>query len=351
MNIGQLVLRTLVCLWICGTTVPVSAQIVEAVGNRALGMGGAFVAVASDSSATWWNPAGLAAGPFLDLSLAVASTEVSKGLPAWRHRAAWFALSLPPAGFSYYRLRITDIQPSSPISKRGAGREDRSGEVPVRSLSASQIGVTLVQTLIPGIHAGTTLKYLRGTLRRGLDDGLQPATAIARGEALEGGNAYGAFDLDIGLLAVGGPLRLGLLVRNLRQPQFEPDSGDPRTRADDQSAERVLRFPRQIRIGTAFDAEEVGGVPLTVAVDVDVRRYATTAGDRRLVAFGAERWFLARRFGVRAGGRINTVGAQERSLTAGVSVAVRPGLYVDGHGVLGGSADEQGWGVAARVSF
>ena len=46
-----------------------SAQIVESVGNRALGMGGAFVAVASDSSATWWNPAGLATGPFSDVSI------------------------------------------------------------------------------------------------------------------------------------------------------------------------------------------------------------------------------------------------------------------------------------------
>ena len=37
--------------------VPASAQIVESVGHRALGMGGAFVAVADDSTATWWNPA------------------------------------------------------------------------------------------------------------------------------------------------------------------------------------------------------------------------------------------------------------------------------------------------------
>jgi len=45
-----------------------SAQIVESVGNRALGMGGAFVAVANDSTATWWNPAGLATGPYADLA-------------------------------------------------------------------------------------------------------------------------------------------------------------------------------------------------------------------------------------------------------------------------------------------
>ena len=36
------------------------------VGARARGMGGAFVAVADDASATWWNPAGLPATLIFD---------------------------------------------------------------------------------------------------------------------------------------------------------------------------------------------------------------------------------------------------------------------------------------------
>ena len=32
-----------------------------------LGMGGAFVAVADDGSAIYWNPAGLATGPYFEL--------------------------------------------------------------------------------------------------------------------------------------------------------------------------------------------------------------------------------------------------------------------------------------------
>jgi hypothetical protein len=70
-----------------------------------------------------------------------------------------------------------------------------------------------------------------------------------------------------------------------------------------------------------------------------------------VVAFGAEDWFLRRRVGVRIGGRFNTVGAQERAATAGVSYAVRSGLFVEGHIVRAGSTDERGWGVGARVSF
>src|SRR6185503_6043469 len=51
------------------------AQAIETVGERAMGMGGAFVAMADDSSATWWNPGGLAAGPFVDIAAGWSRTE------------------------------------------------------------------------------------------------------------------------------------------------------------------------------------------------------------------------------------------------------------------------------------
>jgi len=51
---------------------------------RLAALGGAFVAVANDSSATWWNPAALAAGPFLDLAIATSGTDSSSLAPASR---------------------------------------------------------------------------------------------------------------------------------------------------------------------------------------------------------------------------------------------------------------------------
>jgi hypothetical protein len=69
------------------------------------------------------------------------------------------------------------------------------------------------------------------------------------------------------------------------------------------------------------------------------------------VALGIERWLAGQRVGVRGGARFNTVGGKERAATAGISVAVRSGLFLDGHVVRGGSEDDRGWGVAARVSF
>lgn len=328
------------------TAVPARAQIIEAAGSRALGMGGAFVAVASDSTATWWNPAGLAAGPYVDLSWGRGRVETTERLPVSREKTSWFALATPPVGLSYYRFRITDIQPFDPTGQAEAGREERRAGVPVRSLSASQLGVTLVRTLMPGVHAGTTLKYVRGIIRGGREDSLaRPSDLLAGGEALDGGQAESRFDVDLGVLGIAGPVRLGAVVRNAREPEF----GEAGVMSDASAA--PMRLPRQIRVGAAFDAEAGLGVPLTVAFDADVRAYATASGPRRMVAFGAEHWFLAKRVGVRAGGRVNTRGASARSATAGVTLTVRAGAYLEGHAVRGGSADEQGWGLGARVSF
>ena len=111
-------------------------------------MGGAFVAVANDSSATWWNPAGLARWPFVDVAIGRAVTERNQQLPARRDRVSWIAVGTPPFGFSYYRLRITEIRRGRPYSSGRGDREDGQGGVPVRSLAVSQFGVTVVQTLL-----------------------------------------------------------------------------------------------------------------------------------------------------------------------------------------------------------
>lgn len=317
-----------------GWTPNASAQVIESVGTRAMGMGGAFVAVANDSTASWWNPAAQAAGPFFDLSLDTAVTE-RRSTPGDRHRPTWFTLATPPFGFSYYHFRITNIAVPSPTGAALLSREGLEAPASLQSLTVSQFGATLVQSVAPGVHVGTTLKYLRGTLRQGIGSGTSPDDLLDQGAALGGGQSQGRFDLDIGAIAVAGPLRVGATARNLTEPEF--------------GGARLLR--RQYRLGLAYDAEPAFDVPLMIALDADLRSYETGTGDRRVVAIGAERWFAGQRVGVRAGLRFNTVGAKERAVTAGASYAVRSGLFVEGDLVGGGADDERGWGIGARVSF
>ena len=314
-----------------------SAQVIESAGSRAPGMAGAFVAVATDSSATWWNPAGLAAGPFLDLAGYWNGLQAGGDrAPAWRSHLSAFSFATPPAGVSYYRFRLTGIRPITTTATGQGDRQDTGTGVAIRSVPASQLGVTLAHSLISGIHIGTTLKYVRGTVMAAAGDG--PADALLDvGDDLEGADTKGTFDLDIGVLAVSGPWRAGAVVRNVREAGF--------------GGALSVNLPRQIRVGGAFDGEAARTIPLTVAVDADVQRYDAPGGERRVIAVGGEHWLAHARFGVRGGVRFNTVGAEERAVTGGGSVAVRSGLYVDGHAVYGGAADERGWGIAARVSF
>jgi hypothetical protein len=303
-------------------------------------MGGAFVAVANDSSATWWNPAGLADGPFVDIALARAVTDSSRQSPARRDRVSTFAIGTPPVGFSYYRLRLTEIDGFDPTATGAPVREDGQGGIPVRSLAASQLGITVLQTLMPGIHAGTTLKYVRGRAVSGAGDPASPIEDVfGFGDDLDGGDTDHRFDLDIGVLAVAGPVRAGLLVRNLRAPVFDQPDGTE------------IALPRQVRLGAAFDAAALDALALTVSLDADLRRYPSPTGGRRVVAIGAEQWVFRRRLALRAGSRFNTVGAQERAATVGLTVAMRSGLFLDAHLVRGGGDDDRGWGLAARVSL
>lgn len=300
-------------------------------------MGGAFVAVANDSSATWWNPAALAAGPFVDVMAGWSANDIDGTLPARRETATAVAAAIPPFGFSYYRLHITDIGQFRSIALESGGREDRRATVPEWSLSASQFGATLVHTLVSDLHVGTTLKYVRGN---GLRDDVLGSESLTAGQWLDvadgqtGSATHGAFDMDIGGLGIVGPLRIGGVVRNLLEAELGP-----------------VKLPRQSRVGVAFDAHQVSSRVLMVAVDADVQSYSTGFGDRRVVAVGGEGWVFGQRLGLRAGARFNTVGAEEKAYTAGASVGVRSGMFVDGYVVYGGAEDEGGWGIAARASF
>src|SRR5262247_2060913 len=101
------------------------AQRFDNFGIRARGMAGAFVAVADDSSATWWNPAGLASGTVLDAQYergrVTQPSEPVDTAPASRATTSGFALTFPALGISYYRLRISEIRPIVGSTGSGTG--------------------------------------------------------------------------------------------------------------------------------------------------------------------------------------------------------------------------------------
>ena len=200
---------------------PVRAQLYEDVGTRAQGMSGAFVAVADDATAVWWNPAGIATGPFFNALLEKGritqpETPVVTD-PARRVGIGGFAVALPSLGASYYRLRISELTPTHPTEPSEPGRQDDGGATQVRSRAFSQLGVTVAQTLWDHVVLGTTAKLVRaGSGSAGVDPSRD---LLDQGDDLDlSQETHG--DLDAGLMVAFPHLQAGVTVRNLTTPEF-----------------------------------------------------------------------------------------------------------------------------------
>ena len=312
----------------------VAAQPFETFGTRAAGMGGAFVAVADDASAVYWNPAGLASGSFFSLLIdrSTGTVKADNPLVGTGRSCVAIALGAPPIGLSYYRLRRTYTSAvAQPTIVPG-------GNLPihVESLVTHHAGVTVLHSLTDAIAVGATLKLVRGIAAAGVSSGLDRDDVLAGSGDEFSGRASTKFDADVGIMASLGILKAGLTVRNLAEPEFpSAQSG------------RALKADRQVRAGVSFLALQ----SWLMAIDFDLTRETDPFGDRRNIAAGLE-GRVHRRASVRGGVRVNTLDAVERlaAVTGGASLAVFGSTFVDGQ-VTAGSSSERGWGIAARVLF
>ena len=160
------VLATFGVAWLL--TAEAAAQSFPAVGTRAAGMGGAFVAVADDATAIYWNPAGLAAGSYFSLVLDDGSSKAAPDQSVLGQEGSSFLLGLamPALGLGYYRLNSTTSEPGITLVPEDASLSSRNltaaAELRLDRLVTHHGGITLVQSLWPGISVGTTLKIVRG---------------------------------------------------------------------------------------------------------------------------------------------------------------------------------------------
>jgi len=293
------------------------AQHYEDIGVRAQGMAGAFVAVADDATATWWNPAGLATGAFFSSVVEYDSLQEPRksGDPAWAwSHAGGVAVAFPALGLSYYRLDISEIRAPSSTAVGPPSRQDQGVGPGVSALEINQFGASFGQSLGDHLVIASTLKLLR-----------------ARSET------HG--DLDVGAMAVFGAARFGLAIRNLTAPEVG-------------SGAAAVVLARQARAGVSLTSASIGRTDnVTVALDADLTRTTTAVGDERHVSGGIEAWRLERRIGLRGGLSANTAGDARPVVAGGVSVALRSGMYIDGQATAGKDQARRGWGLGLRVTF
>lgn len=312
-------------------------------GTRAAGMGGAFVAVADDASAVYWNPAGLASGPVLNLLVDFGARELTPGSPAdsgafgGRDTTRLIALGLPPLGLSYYRLSSIGVVSVSPAVVGTDGRQEEGTSA--RRLTTNHFGITLLQSVGGPLAVATTLKLVRGSVVGGTVSGGTWDEVLNRGGDLEGESRTQA-DLDVGVMLNAGRVRLGLVGRNMREPNFAREGED----------DTGARLERQVRFGAAWGLRWPGITPLIASFDADVTKRPDIGGERRDVAAGVEVWGVEQRFGLRAGWRASTVGERRPVGTVGASFLVWRGAFVDAH-IARGSDEQRAWSVGGRFTY
>ena len=283
---------------------PGFGQSFELVGVRAQGMGGAYLAVADDATATWWNPAGLATGAYFS-----ALVEYDRPRTPQDASIKGLAIGFPSLGLSYYRLPINQMRVSGSTGTGAESREEQG--------DLSVYGVTVGQSLGDRLVVGSTLKVVRG------------------------GQTHG--DLDMGVMARFGAGRAGVVVKNIRKPSFDTASGP-------------LELRRQARAGAALIGTTNGLVnQMAVAIDADLTRVVTRVGEERRIAAGLDVVALGKKIGLRAGAGTNTIEERHSSFSVGGTVILVAGgylgTYIDAQ-VTGGSDEaRRGWGIGLRLTF
>src|SRR5215831_2562687 len=308
-----LIFVSLVCLL---AATPAAAQIYESVGTRAQGMAGAFVAVADDATAAWWNPAGLATGAVLNLVFETGRVteprDPTGAFPGTTTGTRGFAFALPSLGVNFYRLRISESTPVSPADTTDGTRQDGGGPTAhVRSVPVGQLGVTFGQSLGDHLVVATTLKVVRA--------GQATAVVDASGNPLDAADdldvdSHTGFDLDLGAMLSFTHLRLGISMRNTTAPSFgdEPDA---------------VSLERQSRAGVAYLSGPWGVLQsVVVDADFDLTSTSTLFGEVCHAAVGTEVNILNKRLAVRAGASRSTVGASRQAASTGFSVAIVRGV-------------------------
>ena len=269
-------------------------------GARAIAMGGAFVAEASDLSAVYWNPAGLAylRGRQLQLSNTRYLAEVDYSMAA-------FGTEVPRLGTMAVSLLLVD---SGDMAVRTAHEPEGTGEqFKVQNFA---IQLSYGRSLTDQFSIGGTMKYIQERVWH---------------------SSASSFAFDIGTLFVTpyNRLRLGAAMSNLG-PKMQMDGRDilfsedpnPGSEGTVEIVNAQYRMDRHalpllFRIGLAWDAYDTGTHQIVISTDAahpnDNAEYINAGMEynfRELIAF-------------RAGYRSLFEPDSEQGMTAGASLNVR----------------------------
>lgn len=277
------------------------------VGARAVGMGGAFVAVANDASALYWNPSGIAllnqAEAIFSHSEWIADINFNYG-----------AITVPVTGFGTVGISFTSLSLSE-MERTTVQQPDGTGEF--FSAGSFAIGVSYARNLTDWFSIGGTVKYVNehiwnsSAVGMGVDVGTLFSTPFH-------GVKFGATISNFGTkLKIGGE---DLLV----QKDISEDNGNnPNINANLTTDEFDL--PLLLRIGVAYEPIVTENQQLTLVVDA-----AHPNDNSESINLGAEYVGLNKLLALRGG--YKALGArdseEEFTVGGGLNYMIQEGLRV-----------------------
>ncbi len=337
------------------------------VGPRALGMGGAQVAVVDDTTAVYWNPAAIAGYNALKLGFPLGVQVVEHnditdtlsdiddvlgdydldepevyldegrisrlvelfrkldepgtgveacgniGLVASRGNIAFGVIDLAYFGgwvtMDLDRVEIGDSSLPNSIANNESSLTVLGFESRELSVSyAKKIWHLLVGGNVKQIFGRSYYKYVNVAEDRDVEGGLEEMSSSSL-----------AFDAGLLYHLPGGQLKAGLVVRNVNSPSFSYEGGE-------------IELKSQVRAGVAYEMNE----NLLMACDLDIteNETMTTGYDDRKLAFGIEKKVLAESVALRGGIYKNIAESDaDPVITAGLGVGARELKFDLGVGV------------------
>ncbi len=262
------------------------------VGARALGMGNAFVAIADDATATYWNPAGLTKVKKHSFS-AMYSDTFSSGDGAWLSRGlvtynflnyVYQIEDIGSVGLSWIRLGIDDIPRTTFIDVNNNGFlgdfQDKNGNG-IKEDGEPYIDKPTVAEYFSNTDNALLISYARQVHSRVAVGG---NLKLLNQSIFE--NSGNGFGIDIGLIAEPYKgLRAGAMVLDATGTQIRWDTADKPT----------FTRTRRFRVGAAyhFTVPRLGKGTIGADLETDQADLESEdSGSAIVPRIGAEYWLL-----------------------------------------------------------
>jgi hypothetical protein len=299
------------------------------VGPRAMGMGGAGVAITTDALATYWNPAGLAMTQTVDIRIVGGGQAIDRlgiadavsdleDFDTTDTSAANIAkaqdianrVNRPGANTSFngaaglylkghfgehaFGFNISDVPTggafvSTPVSATVSGSTvNLSGAMAVRAMEARQVAFSYAYAFADKMFSfGVTAKIIQGAAYHGTQN-LQGGQELKLSDGLGKAAISTSYGIDVG--AIYRPsswLRFGVVAKDLNQPEFDAPDGSK------------IKLSPQVRGGMALNPYS----SLTLSADVDVTSNKTLVPGvkSQVLSLGAEQTILTEFLSFRVG--------------------------------------------------